>query len=262
MNKSCIALCIIIIMSVMAVSCSDSDRPEQTYRLLKAFSHRDYAKPVVVGDRVISTSDNRLYCRDKKTGDVRWVYEFKNDVQGTPATDGTYIYALTPYELASIDIETGNEVWEKESTEEFISEVFYYKDNLYILGHERLYSIASKLEDPKPAGAESVGQVHINQILYDYNMVNQDIGAVIDFHTDTAFMVLFENQTNTFTRLVAIKLSGYNMKELWSYSVDREIVSIMGVDDGGQRVYFSTADGVLHAVGLTTGKHVFSSPAE
>ncbi len=257
MKKSFLTFCIMFLMLIITCTNEINNRP--TYYLLNAYSHRDYAKPLIVGDMVITIHDNHLYCRNKETGDLRWVYDFKNNLQGTPATDGTYIYAITPYELSSIDIETGSEVWEKESTEKFISEVFYYKDNLYILGPERLYSIASKLEEPQADGSESVGQVHINQILYDLNMINEDIGAVIDFVTDTAFMVLFENKTNTYSKLVAIKLSGYNMKKMWSYSTETEITSIVGVSNGGQRLYFTTSDGKLHSLGVTTGTHLFSS---
>ncbi len=261
LSKKSIYISVIIIMCVLLVelvSCSNHNCVcNNAFYVLKMTSPEDSARPIIVDNYTINNDGNKLHLREKDTGKIKWTYEFKHNLIGTPKTDMTFVYAVTSHELVSIDIETGNEVWKKETTSEFISEVFLYKENLYILGPERLYSIASKLEEPVNGRSESVGQVHINQILYDYNMINENIGVVINLNEDMAFIVLFENETNKFSRIVAIKISGYNMKQIWSYSSNMDINSILSFDDKNRVFYFSSVDGLVHALKMEDGSAIY-----
>ena len=250
---------ILVVLFTVVASCNDSLSVDKANSyILKKASNKDYLQPLVKNNDVFVVDKDKLICVDNKSGAQKWTYSFKYDILATPVTDGEFVYAVTPYELASIRIDSGREVWRKETTDKFISQVFYYKDNLYILGNERIYSIASKLENPKVTELESVGQVHINQILDFYTLISDKIGVVISYDTDIAFVVLYDNKVNAFSELVAIKLNDYNLLKLWSYDAKLEITSIISYNHATESIYFTTEDGSIHCLNVSDGSIRFS----
>lgn len=247
-------LLLILTFWFTTLSCKQIFFDENKPYSLKTIFKISYMKPLIINSQLITIKNNIISCFDKASGINEWNYQLKNKIIATPSTDGNFIYVVTSYELVSIDLSNGKEIWRKESTDEFISEVFYYKENLYILGRERLYSIASKLENPQKTKIESVGQVHINQILDFKILVNKKITPLI--FEDMLYIVIQDNISQIFSKIVGIQLDDYNMSKLWSYSANSEIISELNLDNN--KIFFSTKDGKMNCLNILDGTPCFS----
>ncbi|MFW5800154.1 MAG: PQQ-binding-like beta-propeller repeat protein [Spirochaetota bacterium] len=230
------------------------------YYILKEAEKNKPGKPLVVENNIIFTEKNKLICVNNENKEIKWTQTLKHNILANPVTDGLFVYAVSPYELVSIDITDGKEVWRKESTREFISEAYLYKSNLYILGEERFYSIASKLEKPKNPDIESVGQVHINQILDFEAPIHKDIGVVINYKDDMAFLVVADTKSLKYNKLIAVKLTNYNLSKLWKYQAEEDIISLMTYETINDRknLYFISKGNILNCIDVNKGELSYS----
>ncbi len=263
--KKLLMISIIIILLFSISYCTNDKSYSQNVYIIKPSSLKSYLQPLIVNDYLINVIGNKIICFSKEDGKLNWDYILKNSIIATPTSDGEFIYVVTSYELVSIDISTGKEVWRKESTDRFTSEAFYYKGNLYILSEEKFYSIASKLETKPMKNVESVGQVHINQILDFGNLINEKIGVLVDYISDKAFLIVYDNKTLTFNNLIALGLESYNLAKLWSYKANGEITSLLFVDSlskDKQYIYFVTNTNTLNKIDVSNGSLEYSKQLE
>lgn len=251
-HKKIFILIILFIVIMNILSCVDTKAEHTTY-ILKEVNKKERIGELLIDDSIITIDGNNITCLN--TAGTLWKRSLKNPVIAAPATDGKYIYVVTDHELVSMDItKGGKEVWRKENTNKYISEVYYRDGNLYLLGAERFYSIASLLEKDGNKPVESVGQVHVNQILDFKSMINTKIGVV--FHGKYAFLVVFNNRTNTYSDLVGIEVKSDNLLKLWTYNSKTEINSIIPDPKDYSHIYILENNKYIHKINIADGTRV------
>lgn len=98
----------------------------------------------VIGDgqAFIGSWDGFLYAIDTETGELNWEFETENEIRGPASVSNGSVYVIGGRRLYSIDIDTGNEEWNKEATNSFArGGVTAHEGVLYVPDRGRLIAL-------------------------------------------------------------------------------------------------------------------------